>query len=213
MAVDRFIYLKFPLKYPKIVTKGRTIFALAIVWAICLALCFPPLFGFGEFQFSLAKATCTLLFTGSTPLAPNHFYAILLMIEVVIPVVILIIFTTWVFYIIQGSLTRKQRRSVKNFTYKEYTRGQLRLVLLFVALLVARSITWLPLGILTICGAVLGTGRIHPLGFTITFLSILSEVVIHPAIEVCLLRDIKMTISGCFLCCKEKISCAEEQAV
>ena len=74
ISVDRFIYLKRPMKYSTIVTKWRMLVTIAVMWVFCTVLFLPPLFGFGEINFSYTVATCTLKFVGKTHIAPNYNY-------------------------------------------------------------------------------------------------------------------------------------------
>ena len=52
MSVDRFIYLKRPLKYSVLITPNRMLAAIVIIWVICTAISLPPLFGFGAIVYS-----------------------------------------------------------------------------------------------------------------------------------------------------------------
>ena len=53
MSIDRFIYLKRPLRYAEIVTPRRTLAAIISAWLLCIAISIPPLVGFGEIRFNL----------------------------------------------------------------------------------------------------------------------------------------------------------------
>ena len=112
ISVDRFIYLKRPMKYSTIVTKWRMLVTIAVMWVFCTVLFLPPLFGFGEINFSYTVATCTLKFVGKTHIAPNDIYVSLLAIEGSIPITILFVMYVWIVYIIRSSLVRKLRRSL-----------------------------------------------------------------------------------------------------
>ena len=205
ISVDRFIYLKIPMKYGTMVTKLRMFVTIAVVWVFCTVLALPPLFGFGEINFSYTVATCVPILVGETHIAPNYYYAMLLLAEVSIPITILFVMYVWIVCIIKSSLVRKLRRSVsvaKNPDKAEsannksasraHAKSQKRMVWLFGAIFTANIITWLPMIGLVISTAVLGTA--HTLAYTIPFLSYLSETVIHPVLEVCLVRNIKMAI-------------------
>ena len=205
ISVDRFIYLKRPMKYSTIVTKWRMFVTIAVIWVFCTVLALPPLFGFGEINFSYTVATCVPILVGETHIAPNYYYAMLLLAEVSIPITILFVMYMWIVCIIRSSLVRKLRRSVsvtKNpnkakstnskSASRAHAKSQKRMVWLFGAIFTANIITWLPMIGLVISAAVLGTA--HTLAYTIPFLSYLSETVIHPVLEVCLVRNIKMAI-------------------
>ena len=192
VSVDRFIYLKRPIKYDTIVTKWRMLVTIAVIWVFCTVLALPPLFGFGEINFSYTVATCTPILVGETHIAPNYYYAVLLLAEVSIPMIILFVMYVWIVCIIRSSLVRKLRRSVSVNKNKAHSKSQLRMVWLFGAIFTANIITWLPMVGLVISAAVLGT--VPTLAYTIPFFSYLSETVIHPVLEVCLVQNIKMAI-------------------
>jgi hypothetical protein len=221
MAVDRFIYLKKPLKYTSIVTPKRTITALVIVWALCCVLGVPPLFGFGEIKFSYTVAACVPFIVESTPIAPNYYYIMLLTIVALIPILTLFTLYVWIVCIIRNSLARKIKSSMslgstskmkENKSSQDYKSTQLRLVWLFGAIFTGNIITWLPMVGLVLSAAALGAGNIHTVVYSITYLSFLSETVIHPILQSCLIRDIKLVISGyfaplkrtCAVCCKKQ---------
>ena len=208
ISVDRFIYLKRPIKYDTIVTKWRVLVTIAVIWVLCTILALPPLFGFGEINFSYTVATCSPILVGKTRIASNYIYVSLLAIEVSIPIIILFVMYVWIVCIIRSSLVRKLRRSsvtiIAVAASKAHTKSQLRMVWLFGAIFTANIITWLPIIGLGISIAVLGTA--HTLAYTIPFLSYQSETVIHPVLVVCLVGDIRMAISNCFRDIKVAIS-------
>ena len=204
ISVDRFIYLKRPMKYSTIVTKWRVLVTIAMIWVLCTFLALPPLFGFGEISFSYTVATCTPILVGETHIAPNYIYVSLLAIEGSFPIIILFVMYVWIVYIIRSSLVRKLRRSVSVNKDKAHSKSQLRMVWLFGAIFTANIITWLPIFGLGIVIAVLGTA--HTLAYTIPFLSYQSETVIHPVLVVCLVGDIRMAISNFFKDIKVTIS-------
>ena len=209
ISVDRFIYLKRPMKYSTIVTKWRMLVTIAAIWVLCTVLALPPLFGFGEINFAYTVATCVPILVGETHIAPNYIYVSLLLTEVSIPIIILFVMYVWIVCIIRSSLIRKLKRSlslskknkkkaksVKSIAAsRAHAKSQQRMVWLFGAIFTANIVTWLPMVGLAISVAVLGTAP--SLAYTIPFLTYLSETVIHPVLVVCLMRDIKSDISKC----------------
>ena len=205
ISVDRFIYLKRPMKYGTMVTKWRMLVIIAVIWVLCTVLALPPLFGFGKISFSYTVATCTPILVGETHIAPNYYYISILLIEIFIPIIILFIMYVWISCIIRNSLVRKLRRSISISkkpkkarsaktvaASRAHAKSQQRMVWLFGAVFTANIITWLPMIGLAISAAVLGTAP--SLAYTIPFLTYLSETVIHPVLEVCLLRNIRVAI-------------------
>ena len=205
ISVDRFIYLKIPMKYDTTVTKWRVLVAIAIIWVICTVIALPPLFGFGEINFSYEVATCTLIFIGQTHISQNYNYVLLLMIFVTIPVITLFVMYVWIVCIIRSSLVRKLKRSVPIARNTEslvvavtrvHGKSQLRMAWLFSAIFTANIITWLPVIGMAVSA---GVGDAAPaLAFTIVYLVYLSETVIHPVLMVFIIRDIKEAIAGYF---------------
>ena len=51
MSVERFTYLKKPLRHNSIVTPKITVAAIVSVWVLSIGLAIPTLFGFGEIIF------------------------------------------------------------------------------------------------------------------------------------------------------------------
>ena len=87
MSVERFTYLKKPLRHNSIVTPKITA-AIVSVWVLSIGLAIPTLFGFGEIIFSFTVATCVPNLVGSTPVAPNYYYIIMMTFEALIPILI-----------------------------------------------------------------------------------------------------------------------------
>ena len=205
ISVDRFIYLKTPMKYDTTVTKWRVLVAISIVWVLCTVLALPPLFGFGEINFAYEVATCVPIFIGQTHISRNHNYVFLLLIFSTIPVITLFVMYVWIICIIRSSLVRKLKRcvtipmnnesSVVAIT-KVHGKSQLRMAWLFSAIFTANIITWLPMVSIAISAAVLDAAP--ALAFTIVYLVYLSETVIHPVLMVFIIRDIKEAIAGYF---------------
>ena len=205
MAVDRFIYLKKPLKYNCIVTAKRTLATLIAIWILCIILGIFPLFGFGEIRFLYPMATCFPSVRGSTHIAPNYCYLILLSFESVIPIITLIVLYTWVFCLVRSNLSMRIRRSLnlastqktkeQVIIAEKYSKAQIRLVWLFGAVIAGNIFTWIPALVVTIVATSMD---IPTLTYTISYLLYLSQTVIHPILEACLIKDISQMASRCF---------------
>ena len=208
LSVDRFIFLKRPLKYGVLVTPRRILLVIALVWMLCIAISLPPLFGFGEIQFSYTVAVCILLLVGETPVAPNSYYVLLIVTETFIPVVTLLTMYILILWIIRKNLLRRVKRSQTDgaterdqkenrAALQEHNKRQFRLVQLFIAIFTANIITWLPMVVLAITAAIVGSRTIHTSLYTITYISYLSQTVIHPILETMLIPKIRIVISKC----------------
>ncbi len=78
MALDRLVYIKWPIKYEKKITKCRTISLLVGVWVLCIFISLPPVFGIGEIKFANIFSSCTLLTVGETRITANINYVFFL---------------------------------------------------------------------------------------------------------------------------------------
>ena len=221
ISVDRFIYLKRPLKYSVLVTPKRTLIALTTVWIICTVIALPPLFGFGEIVFSYTVSSYVPNFGSSTHVAPNYYYVLCLTVEAFLPITILFSLYISIICIIRKSIIAKFQRSViinsadttqgtqaedkMTSIEKEKRSSQLRMVRLFGAIFTANVLTWLPMIALALTGAVVGTTHIPTVLFTFAYLTFLSETVIHPILEACLIREVREIMSGYLIECSRKI--------
>ena len=207
MAVDRFIYLKKPLRYSTWITPKRMIVTLIIIWIVCTIFSLPPLFGFGEIKFTFTVSTCILHAIGRTSVAPNFAFVLFALApSFLLPVVVLFVMYAWILYIARkGILERLKRRvthraeacePVSADTPCEKRMVQLRLVRVFLVIFTANLLTWLPAIGLTLAAAIIGPGQIPAYMDTISYLSFISETAIHPILEACLIREVRMTMTG-----------------
>ena len=204
MSIDRFIYLKRPLRYTEIVTPRRMLAAIIIVWVLCIAISIPPLVGFGRILFSFSVASCVPNLLGQTHLGPIYFYALIIVAEALLPIITLFVMYTWMLCIIRQTLKQKLTSSEckvreignKSLGNKNHSKEQLHLVKFFVAIFTANLITWLPLIVLAIVTAITFSNgkKVHTVYFTFVHLSYLSQTIIHPVLEACHIREIQATI-------------------
>ncbi len=211
MSVDRFIYLKSPLTYNLWITPKRIFIAIITVWILCTVISLPPLLGFGEMKFSFTVATCTPYLVGRTHVAPNYYYVISGMAEAFIPITFLIVMNTWILYITRKSILDRLNKSKTSEVQKkdnmanEKRNFQLRLVRVFAIIFLANLLTWLPVIALGLTGAIVGAGQIPIFMYSFAFISYLSETVIHPILEACFIREVRVTMSNSLRYCQMKI--------
>ena len=197
MSIDRLLYLKKPLHYKNIVTPGRMLVVIVFIWFLCIIIALPPLFGFGSILFSYTVAACVPIFVGETTIAPNIYYVLAGMGEVLFPLTALFVAYVWILCIARKSLFRKLQRDLhlssedsenghhdSKKTLKAYNRDQFRLVQIFGAIFTANIITWVPMVVMSIVIAIQGVG------YTLSFLA---ETVIHPILEARLIKEIWST--------------------
>lgn len=207
MAVDRFIYLKKPLTYHLIVTPRRMFAAIAGVWVLCFLLILPPLFGFGQIGFSYTVATCVVYFDQVTDIAPNYYYVLLILGEMILPFSILCVMYVWIILITRKFLMAKLSKMLaikghdeksRSDIFKKHGRDQLRLVQVFMGIFTSSIITWLPLVPLVIAVAALEPGSVPPVGYSVRYLVYMSSTVIHPMLQAFLNHEIRFTIEDLF---------------
>jgi len=215
IAVDRLLYLKRPLTYDQIITPRRTLLAIVVIWVLSIAISLPPLFGFGEVQFRVSSAACVLVVVGSTPVASNSFYGLLLLVEIVVPLIVLLVAYIWILCIVKTSLMRNLKKSQerssdtleRRIVTRENHKAQFRLVILFTAIISANIVIFIPVVVLIFTGAALGSDATPEPLVSIAYLSNLSGTVVQPLIKTCLIGEMRMSISGCLTfkktcCCK-----------
>lgn len=278
MSIDRFLYLKRPLKYGSIVTPRRMLATISAVWVLCIVVSLPPLAGFGDIKFSYSAVTCGISIVGRTHIGPNYIFLVLLTAVLLIPVITLFVMYAWMLYIIGSHVNKRSNRTIgkkevtngsklepridsagksdasngneldigiKSAQRKEVTNGgkldsginparkkeaangsrldlriisawshasvQLQLVKVFGVIFTANLVTWFPAIIFVAIGAALeASGDQTPVVFyTITYLCFLSSVLIHPILQGCLIREIRMSLSKCHVCKMEVTACCK----
>ena len=221
LAVDRLIYVKKPLAYSSIVTLKRALLANVIVWVLGIGVSIPPFLGFGTIQFTYVTSSCVPQVVGDSPLGPNFYYALLVAVVSSVAITTLVVAYVWIVLVTKKHLLRKAEYYVAACTActveearrqidKESLKKQFRMVQLFGAIFTANMITWIPMLCLAIAGAIVGLGRIPTAVYSVTYMAFLSEIVIHPILEVILIRDIRKSL---VLCCPGKVRkqiCTEE---
>ena len=198
MSIDRFMYLKRPLRYGKVVTPRRMLAAIVAIWMLCIVLSIPPFFGFGEMRFSYRISTCVMSMVGSTEVAHNYFYTMLLVAEAVVPVMILFVMYTWILCIVRSAFVKKNalKTTGKGANREERKRhkNQLYLVRFFVTIFTANLITWIPIIGLVFAVGIFEAQTVPTLVFSIAYLSFLTETVVHPMIEAIHIREVRATL-------------------
>ena len=211
ISLDRFIFIKFPLRYSKIVTVKRLMVVISLVWLKSIAESILPLFGFGEVKFTYSLSTCTLYLYGKTHLTRNIYYVILLAALGLIPISIIIITNIWILLIVKRHIKKvyKARKSLRTQDWNRYTRVQktkhrkeLALIRVFGAILIANFITWAPFIIHAIVSLKVEPDT-TPLGYYILiYFSTTVHTVLHPLIEGFFLPEIKDIFKKMFFCKK-----------
>ena len=229
ISIDRFIFIKFPLRYKNWVTVPRILVVVTITWLLSILEAILPLFGFGETKYAYPIAACIVNLTGYGKLTSNLYYGVLLVVLALPSVIITVVINIWIACIVRKQI-RKVYRTRRSFGNKEdlkrYNQGlrknihkqrnQKHLVLIraFGAILIANMIVWMPCVILVTISLFVN-GRLIPLGlYVFVYVTFISHTVVHSLVEGCFIPDIKATfkklITGPFRC--KKISRKRKQS-
>ena len=205
MSVDRFIFVKFPMRYHRIMTRRLSVCCVFVLWFLCIAVSLCPFFGFGNTFFGLYIATCTIELKGATLVTKNVYYFIFLIAVAVTPLSILVLTNTWLacivqkqiritYYTVKSSLPKNKEQvtsSIRRRLDRERNKRQLQLMRVFGAILLSNVLTWLPLIIRVLITAIKGNDRYPVWVYVFTYLSITFVAVSHPLIQASLLPEIR----------------------
>ena len=216
MSVDRLLYIVRPLHYDQTVTVPRVAVATVIIWLLCLFISILPLFEFGVISFSQIVGTCSLIVY--TESSQAFYYIIVLILEVTIPLAVLFTANIWLIIAlckeskrrlhltqVSVSSTFSVSHQVNQTAKSKYIQQQLRIVRLFGLIFTSSIVSWIP-----IIGAIVTVGVIGstatPSGvYSLIFLCFLSQSVIHPMLESCLIGNTKAIKKLlCQSCCRPK---------
>ncbi len=209
MSMERFLYLKLPIKYHLVINNKRTIVIICIGWICSILISLPPLFGFGSVNFAYVVSTCVPLFVGHSHLLPNFYYAVFATGTGLIAFLVLIVMYIWIVIIARKHFLKKEAKITRNSednidlnesyrngrnSTKVYKNRQLLMMKLFVFIVTANILLWLPLFFLAIFGGIFGSHRIPTVVYSIAYFSLLSGIVIHPAIQTSLISELRMVV-------------------
>ncbi len=219
LSLDRFLYVKKPLQYKNIVTVKRVSAILVLCWVLFTAFSVLPVFGVGFVHFVTVLPACVLGYEVVGLNIHYVYYWVFIVCACLTPVSILVVTNTWMLCIMQKSIKRGYIRAKRNSIggnrsvilqmKGKYTKDQTRLLQIFMAIFASSIVTWLPL-VITI--SMITAANIFVLEFTtFAYLCCLSQPVIHPVLQVLLLRDVRTVVAppykllpGCQCTSKEK---------
>lgn len=216
ISLDRFLFIRRPLKYEQMLTVKRTVIIVLGTWLLCIVISILPIFGFGHIDFAKRTALCTVNCAG------NIRYLLVLSGLSLLPLTVLIVTNVWLIVIVQKHIRQiytthdsclsstekeiKLRNLVRRIKERR-NQKQLHLVRVFGAIFATNICTWLPILVVTISCSALNMESV-PLPFvTFSYLALVSQSVLHPILEASLVRDIRIYILRilCY-CCHEKFS-------
>jgi len=225
LSLDRFVFIRFALKYHKLATGKRYTVLCIALWLFCSILVTPPLAGVGDLEFFVPVSACILKFTGRTRVAWNMLYTIFLAVELTIPITILMITNIWLLCIIYRQMRKlhsekKSTNTARTFSQKIQSRinnwnnkKQWRLIKVFGGIWVASVISSLPFVVIVIGTAATGEIERFPNWILlIAFLGVISFPVSHPLIEAGLIPELRKYLTSFLakVCCRRKNNYFEE---
>lgn len=203
MSLDRFIFIKFPLRYDYLVTVPRVIVVTILAWLLSIIESILPLAGFGVVNYGYSITACTPELDGT-----SIYYAILVVGLAFVPIIVTVVTNIWIACIVRKQI-RKVYRTRRSFGNREElrqynlnlrkqirtqrNRKQLALIRAFGAILIANFVVWTPLVIFVVVSLIVAEDTI-PLGlFILSYICLIAHSVLHPLIEGCFIPDIKDT--------------------
>ena len=218
LSLDRLLYVKRPLKYAKTVTVRRTILILLFCWLLSFLLSSLPLFGVGLIDFGDLLAACSVGYDLSAE-DPDYVYFLSMIAGIcVVPMCVLLVSNIWLLCIIRKKISKGYHRSIldasasSSLTLRiidENKQKHLRLTQIFGVIFMTSIVTWTP----TLVSIILLTQIILPAYIVFAHICLLSQVVIHPVVQVILLKDIRDEITRCCRCysCKGRVLCKDNK--
>ena len=227
ISLDRFIFIKFPLRYENWITVPRVIVAIVLAWIVSILEGIVPLFGLGEIQYAFSFATCVINLNKQTSL----YYGVLLVLLALVPIIVTIVTNVWTACIVRNQIMKvyRTRRSFGNKEelrqynqglrkeiHKKRNRKQLVLRRAFGAILISNIVVWIPCVIHVIVLTIIDTNLVPVAIYCLVFICFLSHTVIHPFVEGCFIPEIKLTIKkflGITVCTKKIKKRKESSAI
>lgn len=215
ISLDRFVFVKYPLRYSKIVTQKAVLAAIIGISILSITLAVLPLFGFGDIYFDHTTFSCSPRFDYKTEVTKNIHYLVFLAVEGLLPLTVLFVTNIWVLCIAQrnikeiyntnksfqdASQRKEYQQNLKKRLNQQKFRKELRLLRMFGVLFISHVAVWIPIIIRTIEALSLNSDNFALWSDFIVITSITSVSVLHPLIEACFLPEIRKHFS--ILCTK-----------
>ena len=186
-------------------SQKRAVLICIFIYILCFGLAIPPLVGFGEIEFNSRFASCAPRFTPTF----NLLYAVLIAVEVCIPIGILTVTSLWSIKLIRKVLKKNyRRRSIykkkdpdgagQNSENLKHQKQQIQLAKVFGALFIAYVVSYTPVIVVTFAALALEfTGNTIPPAelYTFAFICFLTNPVIHPIVESFFVRDLRYQVN------------------
>lgn len=208
LSFDRFFLLANPMSYKKYFNWRRALVIVILLWCLSFCIAIPPIFGFGEYAFSVAIANCHPQWTGfSYTGIKNIHYIIFVGVEALIPIAFLTFTNMWTYKIVTGVLRARLDRhysfrdksiprtqQIRN-EHAEHTKQQLQLMKVFGGLFLAHIACWMPVLTVLMVANIVGPTNI-PIEVYITgWLFYLTNPVAHPILETFFIKDLRTKVN------------------
>ena len=215
LSFDRLIFIRYPLKYHKIMTAKRAVVIVCSLWTLNFFLSILPLFGFGETVFQKMLATCTVRFISETRLAPNFYYVVVVAVVALLPLSLILFSNIWILCIVQKHIRKiysirstsqnkaEFMKSLKKKLNETKHHKQVQLIKVFGAILITNFLTWIPVILRSLLAVVSST--FSDWWHFVIFSSLISFAVIHPIIQAYLIPELKVYLTLYLkkaLCCQ-----------
>ncbi len=209
ITMDRFIFIKFPLRYDKVVKVRAVVIFVVIIWLVSIFESLLPIIGFGEISFSFSVTGCVINLFGEGKYTMNIYYMFFLLVLNLIPVGLVFVFNSWLACIVGKQIRvvystrwtignkeelKKYNQGLRKQIHRKKSKKQLVLVRVFGAILLSNIIVWMPLVFHTIVTQIVDPNMV-PLGnYSFVGITFVMHSVLHPLIEGWMIPEIKSSI-------------------
>ena len=208
LSFDRFFLLVNPMSYQSYFNWRRALVLVTVVWCLSLCIAIPPIFGFGEYAFTITIANCHPQWQGSSYRGiKNLHYIVFVGTEALIPIAFLTFTNLWTYKIVNSVLRARLKRN-HSFTKStsapqmqkmknervDHTRQQLQLIKVFGALFLAHTACWAPVLIVLLVANIIGPTNIPLEVYLAGWVLYLTNPVAHPILETFFIKDLRTRV-------------------
>ncbi len=217
ISVDRFIFMKWALKYSGIVSAKCCALTCCGLWLYSLFVAILPLLGFGDVVYKHELSACILNHVGKTSVARTVYYPLLLVLQGAVSLTVSFTTNIWIFCIALKQMKnarywRSYFQNDKDIECEIHGKlsnsnnmKQVRLFKVFGVIWLTNLITWFPY-IIFVINTLLVKKWITANSFeAFSFLSVMLSSVLFPIIEASFIPELRRILVSFLmktLCCK-----------